>query len=206
MNMYEEMDKETKEMLLDTLAELTLSGKQQWEKLDYIPISFIEEPDNYGELAGTEKVEAFISQSFEMEGAFNGRRYSLELMEEIDFPSKKGNISGILTYGGEQRGKYDFALSFDNRYEDAPADCLKELFADSTAVKLAEAVVSLFEGTEAVEEGFSYAYFVVQDVGRKWKRMPLVKLGEKLMKEKRIADFHRIVLDMEYREKLQEEV
>lgn len=33
MNMYEEMDKETKEMLLDTLAELTLSGKQQWEKL-----------------------------------------------------------------------------------------------------------------------------------------------------------------------------
>lgn len=36
--------------------------------------------------------------------------------------------------------------------------------------------------------------------------MPLVKLGEKLMEEKRMADFHRIILDMEYRKKLLEEV
>ncbi len=29
--MYEEVDKETKELLLDSLAERTLSGKQKWE-------------------------------------------------------------------------------------------------------------------------------------------------------------------------------
>lgn len=62
MNMYEELDKETKEMLLDALAERSLSGKQKWEELDYTPISFIKEPDDYEELAGMERAEAFISQ------------------------------------------------------------------------------------------------------------------------------------------------
>lgn len=36
--------------------------------------------------------------------------------------------------------------------------------------------------------------------------MPLVKLGEKLMDEKRMKDFHRIVMDMDYRKELLEEM
>lgn len=40
----------------------------------------------------------------------------------------------------------------------------------------------------------------------KWERMPLVKLGEKLMDGKRMKDFHRIVLDMDYRRELLGEV
>ena len=35
MGMYEEIDKETMELLLGSLVERTLSGKQEWEGLDY---------------------------------------------------------------------------------------------------------------------------------------------------------------------------
>lgn len=67
MNMYEELDRETHEMLLQTLAERTLAGRQQWEELDYSPISFIQDTDDYDDLAEVRKQEAYVSQAFEME-------------------------------------------------------------------------------------------------------------------------------------------
>lgn len=207
MNMYEELDRETHEMLLQTLAERTLAGKQQWEELDYSPISFIQDTDDDDDLAEVRKPEAYVSQAFEMETDFNGRRYQLELMEQIDFPSEKGNISGTVTYDGDRWGKYDFALSYDcMKYDDSSAEQLKEVFADSPILKLAEAVIAVFRGTEAEEFGFSYAGYYNQEIKAKWQRMPLVKLGKKLMEEKRMEDFHRIILDMEYRKKLLEEM
>ena len=103
--------------------------------------------------------------------------------------------------------KYDFALSFDGRYDECSAECLKEVFEDSPIVKLMEAIVSVFEGTEAEEWGFSYArYFNQIGIEPEWEQMPLVKLGEKLMDGKRMRDFHRIVLDMDYRRELLGEV
>ena len=79
MEMYREIDKETMEMLLDSLADRTLSGKQKWEELDYKPISFVREDED-------SENEAFISQMFEMKIDFNGRQYVLEVMEQIAFP------------------------------------------------------------------------------------------------------------------------
>ena len=38
MGMYEEMEKETMELLLGALAERTLSGKQEWAGLDYVNV------------------------------------------------------------------------------------------------------------------------------------------------------------------------
>lgn len=74
-------------------------------------------------------------------------------------------------------------------------------------MKLIDAVVSVFEGTEAESRGFSYAqYFNQTGIEPEWKGMPLVKLGEKLMDEKRMKDFQRLVLDMDYRKELLEEV
>ena len=43
MGMYEEIDQETMELLLGALAERTLTGKQEWEKLEYKPVSFVRE-------------------------------------------------------------------------------------------------------------------------------------------------------------------
>jgi hypothetical protein len=200
MEMYREIDKETMEMLLDSLADRTLSGKQKWEELDYKPISFVREDED-------SENEAFISQMFEMKIDFNGRQYVLEVMEQIAFPSGKGDISGMITFNGDQWGKYDFALSFDERYDENGLEQLREIFADSVIVKLMETVVTVFEGTEAESQGFSYArYYCQKGIEPKWKQMPLVKIGEKLMIEKRMRDFHRIVLDVDYREELLKEI
>lgn len=187
-------------MLLDSLADRTLSGKQKWEELDYKPISFVREDED-------SENEAFISQMFEMKIDFNGRQYVLEVMEQIAFPSGKGDISGMITFNGDQWGKYDFALSFDERYDENGLEQLREIFADSVIVKLMETVVTVFEGTEAESQGFSYArYYCQKGIEPKWKQMPLVKIGEKLMIEKRMRDFHRIVLDVDYREELLKEI
>ncbi len=156
---------------------------------------------------GEAEENAFICHMFEMETDFNGRHYTLEVMEQINLPSCKGDISGTLEFDGDRWGKYDFALSFDGRYDECGAERLKEVFGDSPIVKLMDAIVSVFEGTEAEEWGFSYArYFNQTGIEPEWEQMPLVKLGEKLMDEKRMKDFHRIVLDMDYRRELLGEV
>lgn len=40
MNLYEEIDQETKKLFLATLCKRTLTGKQVWEDMHYNPISF----------------------------------------------------------------------------------------------------------------------------------------------------------------------
>ena len=121
---------------------------------------------------------AYISQMFETTTSFNGIEYELELCEAIDLPSCKGNIFGSISYEAEEEiNKYDFSLSFDSEhYDDADA---------------------------AIADGFSYArYFSQKEINSKWKKDSLVKLGEKLMKEKAMQDFHKIVLDTDYRSSL----
>lgn len=80
---------------------------------------------------------------------------------------------------------------------------IKNQNTGAVIAELANAVVAVFKGTDAEEFGFSYAcYFNQSDIKRKWRKDKLVKLGEKLMTEKRMDDFHRVVLDVEYREEL----
>lgn len=200
MGLYEEIDKETMELLLGSLTERMLAGKQEWGRLEYKPVSFVREKEDV-------KEDAFISHMFEMEMDFHGRHYILEIMEQINLPSCKGDISGMLEFDGDRWGKYDFALSFDERYDKCKAERLKEVFGDSPIVKLMDAIVSVFEGTEAESRGFSYAqYFNQMGIEPEWKCMSLVKLGEKLMDKKWMNDFHRIVLDTDYRRELLRDV
>lgn len=202
MEMYEDIDidKETMELLLRSLAKRTLSGKQKWEGLTYMPISFMRRNEDAED-------DTFISQMFEMETELNGRRYSLEVMEQVCFPSGKGAIFGTITCDGDEWKKYDLDLVFDERYGENDAEDLKEVFVDSAVVRFMDAALSVFEGTEAESRGFSYArYFNQTGIEPEWKGMPLVKLGKKLMDEKRMRDFHRIVIDMDYRKEMLEEV
>ena len=120
---------------------------------------------------------AYISQMFETTTSFNGIEYELELCEAIDLPSCKGNIFGSISYEAEEEiNKYDFSLSFDSEhYDDADAAELKNIYA---------------------------RYFSQKEINSKWKKDSLVKLGEKLMKEKAMQDFHKIVLDTDYRSSL----
>lgn len=200
--MYEEIDKETHELLLETLIKRTIEGKQHWNELDYKPIGFISTSDNQNQVAT-------VSHMFELKTEFNGRNYELELTEGISFPSRKGDISGSLYYEDESGPtKYDFSLSFDlDTYDECSAEELMNTYKDSVIVKLADVVVQVFENTEAVKFGFSYArFFNETGICSKLKKDPLVKLCEKLMEEERFVDFHKIILDTHYRDELQSEI
>lgn len=199
MNIYEEIYQENMDMLMHSLAERTQLGKQKWEELRYYPVSFIQDDDS-------EEREAYISHMFEMETEFNGRRYFLELSETISFPSRKGDVFGTITYEmDEGERKYDFGILTDSdEYEDDHGENRKN---GDVIIELANSIIAVFKGTEAEEFGFSYArYYNQKDVKQKWKKDRLVRLGEKLMQEKRMEDFHRIVLEKEFREKLLNEI
>lgn len=199
MNLYEEIDQETKELLLTSLCKRTLAGKQVWENMHYNPIGFLQKDLIY------EEKGACISQMFEATTMLNGIEYEVGILEIIDIPSYKGNISISLYYETEAgENNYDFALSFDTeQYNYADAVELKEIYGNSVIVQLAEALVNVFENSKAVEKGFSYArYFNQEGIDSKWKKDALVKLGEKLMEEKAMQEFHKIILDTKYREHL----
>ncbi len=195
MNMYEEIYRENMELLLRSLTERTLSGKQEWAELQYYPIGFVQDDDS-------DEREAYISQMFELETEFNGRKYYLDFAENISFPSKKGDIFGSITYETDEgERKYDFGLLAD--IDGYGKNSIKNQNARAVIIELANAVVAVFKGTDAEEFGFSYArYFNQSDIKRKWRKDKLVKLGEKLMTEKRMDDFHKMVFEVKYREEL----
>ena len=97
---------------------------------------------------------------------------------------------------------FDKVLGLELGADDYIAE-LKNIYKDSVIVQLADAIVGVFEDSEAIADGFSYArYFSQKEINSKWKKDSLVKLGEKLMKEKAMQDFHKIVLDTDYRSSL----
>lgn len=198
MNIYEEIYQENMDMLMHSLAERTQLGKQKWEELRYYPVSFIQDDDS-------EEREAYISHMFEMETEFNGRSYFLELSETISLPSRKADVFGTITYEADEgERKYDFGILTDSDEENEHGENRKK---GDVVIELANSIIAVFEGTEAEEFGFSYArYYNQKDVKQKWKKDRLVRLGEKLMEEKRMEDFHRIVLEKEFREKLMNEM
>ena len=199
MNIYEEIDQETMMLLLDSLCKRTVEGKQIWENMEYNPISFLQK-DIY------EKEGTCISQMFEATTVFNGIEYELELSESIDLPSSKGDVFGTISYETEngEENTYDFSLAFDvEKYDDANAEELQGIFGNSIIVQFTDAMVGVFENSDAVAEGFAYArYFHQTGIDPEWETNPLVKLGEKLMQEHAMLDFHKIVLDTASRERL----
>ena len=96
-------------------------------------------------------------------------------------------------------------MSFDvEKYDDANAEELQGIFGSSIIVQFTDAIVGIFENSDAVAKGFAYARYYHQtgiDFSE-WETNPLVKLGEKLMQEHAMLDFHKIVLDTDYRRRL----
>ena len=85
----------------------------------------------------------------------------------------------------------------------ANAEELQGIFGNSIIVQFTDAMVGVFENSDAVAEGFAYArYYHQTGIDSEWETNPLVKLGEKLMQEHAMLDFHKIVLDTASRERL----
>lgn len=191
MNLYEEIEQENMCILLRSLADRTLTGKQKWEGLRYYPIGFVQESDSAEQ-------EAYISQMFEMETEFNGRFYQVELIEAVSLPSLQCEVFGSIYYENEYgECKYDFGIPEQPEEGEEAAGKERE-----SVLRLADATAALFHGTKAEEAGFSYArYFNQKEIHDKWKKDKVVKLGKRLMEEKNMEEFHKIVTEPDYLQK-----
>ena len=100
-----------------------------------------------------------------------------------------------------------YELSFDcDRYECTPEE-VAERFADSPIVRLCNAIIPATLGQEDLEEVFTWArFFNETGISAKLMNHPLTKLCEKLFDEHRLMDFHRCVLDVDYRKLLLNEL
>ena len=129
-------------------------------------------------------------------------------MENIDVPSGMGDYTITLTRDEtENYLKIEDALSFNcDRYECTPEE-VAERFADSPIVRLCNAIIPATLGQEDLEEVFTWArFFNETGISAKLINHPLTKLCEKLFDEHRLMDFHRCVLDVDYRKLLLNEL
>lgn len=196
-NLFEGLHEETMDILLHTLIRRTKEGKQEWKRVAYSPICFMQSMDG--------EDEANISQGFEASTCLNGLDYQIELTESVDCVTGKADIFGSITCEEQQEvPSYDFGLSYQfEKYDNASAEQLQEIFKGDVAIGMADLLLSLFRNSDEVAFGFSYArYFNQIDIKQHWKSNGLVKLGKRLMEEKRMEDLHRILLDIPYRKKL----
>lgn len=199
--LYKENLHEEERHLIRQIAEQTESGKIDWELAEYNPLSFLDEDK-------VDDTPAIIGQTFSFEAIISGSRYELDVTENIGVPSGMGDYSITLTRD-ESEGflKIDDALSFDfDRYECAPEEVAGR-FEDSPIVRLCNTIIPATLGQEDLEEVFSWAsFFNERGISAKLLNHPLTKLSEKLFDEHRLIDFHRCVLDVDYRKQLLKEL
>lgn len=86
MKLYDEIDQETIQMLVDTLIQRTQKGTLVWRDFEYGPILFLRGSRDEDES------EPKILQTFELETDFNGTDCELKIDETISLPSGKGDI------------------------------------------------------------------------------------------------------------------
>lgn len=193
-------EKEELEHLLRSLTEQTKRGTIRWECTEYNPISLLDETD-----LEDDQRRMVLSQMFTMEAEINGNSVCVELNEAIDLSAEKGDIAVTIMYDTDAGyNKFETALSYDViHYDDYSAEQLNAAYGDSPVALFADAVMPTLAASPEVASAFSYARFVNQNgIPAKALKAPLSRLAEKLMQEKRVEDFHRIVLDMEYRREL----
>ena len=189
-------DKEM-DLMVKHAIEQTMAGTVKWECTEYNHLSILHDEYEIPETAA-------VSHFFEAKAAIDNHVVFLTLMESITFPSGKGDISGSISVD-DLSSKHDFALSFDaDDYEECDAAQVCEHYADTEIARLANAVVPQLVDSEEVQFAYTYARFYPGDVPDKFKRMPLIRLCKRILEEKRVIDFHRMILNMEAREQLME--
>lgn len=196
--MYEEIRKEEETNMLRNIADLTERGKIKWECVEYNPISFMDEDKVDGS-------SAYLSQMFTLTATIGGFPHELELAEYIEIPSGKGNyaITLIRNVPGEYVQIEEALSYYSDIYDACSPDELITRFQDYPITKLCNSVVPQIIESDAVKEVFEWArFFNEEGISKKLMNHPLTKLGETLFSERRLLDYHRCVLDVQFRKSL----
>lgn len=200
--MTDELWREEKQEIFRQLAEQTRQGKIHWGCTYYNPISLLGEDVIEGE-------PACVSHIFEAQTLINGIPYHLSLSESIDIPSGLGDISIDLTRDLQTRylTLSDALAQRVDVYEYCQPEELLKRFADDPVTLLSAAIVPQLAGSDKVKAAFNWASFYYEKaISQKTLRHPVTRLARKLFREQRVMDFHRIILDCEYRAQLLKEM
>ncbi len=195
----ESIYKEDMDMLLLTLTKRTISKKQLWNCVGYLPITFVDTSDSID-------ARAEISHTFYSDTILNEQLFKIELTESISLPSEKGDIHGYIRYKNEfGPHEYEFRLSDDLRYDDCTAGNIALQYRLSPLLPFTKAVVKSFAKSETVKNSVPSDYQLMQEEIDFWKqknKASIIHLLEKLIIEQNALRFHQIILNKSYRTKL----
>lgn len=177
---------------------MTEQGNIEWKCEEYNPLSFMDEDK-------IEETSAYLCQMFRLTANIDGLPYELELAEYITVPDGKGDVAVTLTRDvADDFMKVDAMLSGHfEAYDDCTADELADAFKDDPAMIISKALIPKLIESDAVADAFEWARFINEKgISDELLNNPLTLLAEKLFNERRILDYHRIVFDLPYRNKL----
>lgn len=187
------------DMLLLTLTKRTISKKQLWNCVGYLPITFVD-------ISDSNDARAEISHTFYSDTILNDQLFEIELTESISLPSEKGDIYGYIRYKNEfGPHEYEFRLSDDLRYDDCTAGNIALQYRLSPLLPFTKAVVKSFANSETVKTIPPSDYLLMQEEIDFWKgknKTSIIHLLEKLIIEQNALRFHQIILNKSYRTKL----
>ena len=176
---------EEAEHLLRQLTLLTERGRITWRCTDYNPLDLM--PD----IQEGKPETAYLIHVVRAEGAYNEYDYETEITEYLTIPGSKGTVTVELNVLRE--GK-------------TTASHVWDAFTKEAQVRFADVVMPQLVGGEAIARGFDQARYSTDYTPDYIVAHPLTALGQTLCRERRLLDYHRIVTEPEYREKLMAEL
>lgn len=184
---------EEMELALINLATLTRQGTVRWNCTHCNPLALMPtQDDRY----------AYISLILQAEAKHNGHTFSLELTDSIDIPSGRGNLSVIFAPDWVATEAYSTSLSDFSKYENCPTWELLNCFQNKPLVLIADAVFPQLETSQVVIDAKPKGDFRLDLYPPHIANSPITMLSKMLHEAGRLTDFHRCVLDMDYRSKL----
>lgn len=182
------------EEIMGILLDRTEKNKQKWELLDYCMTSQ-EEKKNKTDICS-------VSHEIKIQTKFAGQILVLEIIEKIYLPSEKGDIVGFLSYNGKYGIQiFNFGLSYEwEKYNNCNPEQICFEFRNSVIVKLAEKIVDKMITSKNIR--YDITNTIPDEIGIKH---PIIALFDDLANKKMLIEFHRCILDVNYRKKMLED-
>jgi hypothetical protein len=200
MYTFEEHDYEA-ERVLNSLTQYTKSGNATWRITDYNPIGCL--PADIVE--NKKDSPSLVCHTISAIGITPEGSWNVHIMESIYLSSGKGDIDITLSDDFT-----DSLLSLDgsDEYADCTADNIATHFKDSPVLTFAQVVLPvLMEAAAPIFNSYTWYDFegcvIIPPSDR---RTMVFRLTKRLAKGRRIADFHKMVFDMNFREQLKKEL
>lgn len=188
-------DEEMTQMLI-TLTAQTNEQKIKWTCIGYRPIEFSmlypREPEG----------DAEIDQIFEGYADFRGQAVNIVIYDTIYLPSQKGDISVEISLLGAE---YSKMLALESGYDDCSASEILKQYGQSSVVLFANAVVPvLMKEINMTVNGLMQGKIFGNnpDIPESLIGLSVVKTAQRLRREGRAMEFHRMILDTNYRKQL----